>query len=269
MEARAIELSSELTSEPLSVDGDAVRLQQVLVNLLNNAAKYTEPGGHVTVSAAREGGTAVVRVRDDGIGIRREMLPRIFDLFQQADRVPGRVIEGLGIGLTLVKNLVEMHSGTVTADSEGPGHGSEFTVRLPVVAATPPDSRVAQRGPPPRALRILVVDDNADGAESMALVLRQEGHQVRVAYDGPSALDAARALAPEVVLLDIGLPNGMDGYEVARRLRALPDAAGARLIALTGFGADGDGQRSRAAGFDRFLTKPVDLAALNELLARV
>jgi signal transduction histidine kinase len=266
---RRHQLTVHLPPEPVFVQADVARLEQVLMNLLNNAAKYTEPGGHVTVTAGREGGQAVVRVRDNGIGIRREMLPRIFDLFQQADRVPGRVIEGLGIGLTLVRNLVELHGGTVSADSEGPGRGSEFTVRLPALAAPPSEAPAVRPQRRARPLRILVVDDNVDGAESMALVLRQDGHQVRVAHDGPAALDAARALAPEVVLLDIGLPNGMDGYEVARRLRALPGAADARLIALTGFGPDGDAQRSRDVGFDRYLTKPVDLAALNDLLARV
>jgi two-component system CheB/CheR fusion protein len=209
----------------------------------------------------------VLRVRDTGIGIRPEMLGRVFDLFVQAERAWDRAQGGLGIGLTLVRRLVEMHGGTVTAHSDGPGTGSEFVVRLPAQRAA---ADVAQgNGAAPAAVlprrRVLVVDDNADAAESLALLLRLEGQDVRVAGDGPAALQAAAAQRPDVVFLDLGMP-GMDGYEVCARFRREPDLAGVTLVALTGWGQDEDRRRSHAAGFDRHLVKPVGVEALREVL---
>ncbi len=255
---------------PLRVDGDAVRLAQVVGNLLNNAAKYTEEGGQIWLSAAREGDEAVVRVRDSGMGIPAEMIGSVFDLFTQVDRSLDRSQGGLGIGLTLVRQLVEMHGGQVEAHSDGPGRGSEFVVRLPALAAeavseAPPP---APAGPPARGpgRRVLVVDDNWDAAESLALLLEVAGHQVRTCPDGRSALEAAEQFRPEAVLLDIGLP-GMDGYEVARRMRQLPATRGALLVALTGYGQEDDQRRAHEAGFNHHLIKPADLEALAGLLA--
>ena len=256
---------------PVWVEADPDRIEQVVDNLLSNAGKYTEPGGRVRLSVRREGSEAVIRVRDNGIGLRPESIPRLFDLFMQSDRLPGRVSEGLGLGLALVKMLVEMHGGTVMATSPGPGKGSAFTVRLPAVAA--PDAAPA---PPAEAggaadnsrLRVLVCDDNEDGADSMATLLDLLGYQVRVCHDGPAALDAARDFDPDVCLLDIGLPKGMDGYEVARRLRAGGHAT-TFLAALTGYGQEEDRRRSADAGFQAHLVKPVDPKTLTELLDRV
>jgi CheY-like chemotaxis protein len=253
--------------ESLWVRGDPVRLEQILTNLLQNAAKYTPPGGRIGVSLARAGEDAELRVTDTGIGIRPEMLPRIFDMFQQGDRLQGKLIEGLGIGLTLVRNLVELHGGTIEAKSEGLGRGSEFVIRLPLTA---PGSAVKPPVPRPerQPRQVLVVDDNKDAATSLAAVLKHEGHDVRLAYDGPAALAAVEKEKPQVVLLDIGMP-GMDGYEVARRMRQAPGFDATPIIALTGFGSAEDHRRSREAGFDQHLTKPVDPEALLDLLARV
>lgn len=259
---------------PLYLEADPVRLEQVLSNLLTNAAKYTPPGGHIRLTAERVGAEAVVRVQDNGIGIRPEMLGHVFDLFQQADRVPGRVSEGLGIGLSLVRSLVEMHGGTVSVSSPGPGQGSEFVVRLPAVAGAPPaagvgEERVAGKNPAGRPLRVLITDDNTDSADSMALLLRIGGHEVRTANDGPEALETARLFLPHVVFLDIALPKGMDGHEVARRLRKEPGLEKVVLIAMTGYGQPEDVTRARAAGMDHHVTKPADPAALLRLLAAV
>jgi CheY-like chemotaxis protein len=256
--------------EPIRVTADATRLEQVLANLLNNAAKYTEPGGHITLSAAAEGHEAVIRVRDNGLGIAADMLPRVFDLFMQANSTLDRAQGGLGIGLTLVRRLVELHGGKVEVHSEGLGHGSEFVVRLPLpeqpaaVPAAEPDAPAAAARPSPQ--RVLVVDDNRDAAESVALMLRLDGHDVRVAHDGPAALEAARSFRPEVVLLDIGLPR-MSGHEVAARLLQQRHNGRPLLVALTGYGQDEDRRRSREAGFDHHLVKPVDPQTLRELLA--
>jgi signal transduction histidine kinase len=254
---------------PLRVQGDAVRLSQVVSNLLHNAAKYTEEGGRIALEAAREEEHAVIRVRDTGMGIPAEMLGSVFDLFTQVDHSLDRSQGGLGVGLTLVRQLVEMHGGTVEAHSPGPRLGSEFVVRLPALPAATP-AEVAEPAAPDHSARgpgrrILVVDDNRDAAESLALLLGVAGHDVRVCYDGPSALQTAPEYHPEAVLLDIGLP-GMDGYEVARRLRADPDLAGMLLVALTGYGQEEDQRRARAAGFDQHLIKPADLTALTALL---
>ena len=252
----------------LAVDGDAVRLTQVIGNLITNAAKYTPPGGSITVIGERRATTVVLRIRDTGIGIAKEMLPRIFELFEQErptlDRSPG----GLGIGLTIARSLIAMHGGTVTAHSEGRDRGSEFVIELPAIAAgdvaatdRPHDSAVVP------ASKVLVVDDNRDLADATATALARLGHEVRVAFDGPSALAMAAELAPDVVLLDLGLP-GLDGYEVARRLRAMLPAHHLQLVAVTGYGQAVDRQRSHAAGFDSHLVKPVDVATLQRAIGK-
>jgi CheY-like chemotaxis protein len=238
--------------------------------LLNNAAKYTEAGGHIWLTATREEDEAILRVRDTGIGIPREMLSAVFELFSQVDHSLDRSEGGLGIGLTLVRRLVEMHHGTVQAQSAGAGQGSEFVVRLPVLkegqlsgALTNGENSTAV----PVRRGILVVDDNQDAADSLALLLRLSGHEVRTCHDGPTALRLAAEANPEVVVLDIGLP-GMSGYEVARHLRQQDGPAQVLLIALTGYGQAEDERRSRAAGFDHHLTKPVDPERLRDLLTR-
>jgi PAS domain S-box-containing protein len=270
IEERGHHLEIAVPAGTLTLLADPARLEQVLGNLLTNAARYTPPGGHIRLTAEREGAEAVVRVRDDGIGIRPEMLARLFEMFQQADRVPGRVSEGLGLGLALVRTLVEMHGGSVTASSEGSGRGSEFVVRLPLAPPGEPGSRpsapVSASGAG-RRLRLLIVDDNHDAGESLAVLLRLSGDDVRWAGDGPEALRVAAEFRPEVVLMDIGLPKGMDGYELARRLRDLPGLEGALLVALTGYGQQEDRDRSRAAGFAAHLVKPADLVALRAILA--
>ncbi|MGK3984502.1 GAF domain-containing protein [Sorangium sp. So ce136] len=277
LEAAEHELAVRLPAEPLLLDADPTRLAQVFANLLNNAAKYTPGGGVIRLAAQRDGAAVVVRVMDNGVGIPADMLPKVFDMFTQVVRSIDRAQGGLGIGLTLVRRLVELHGGTVHAESEGPGRGSTFTVRLPLAAvalAAPegPASRPRSSGPATRdataALRVLVVDDNVDGAESLALLLRMSGHRTRAVHTGPEALTAARELGADIVFLDIGLP-GMDGYEVARRLRADPGFAGLVLVALTGWGTEDDRRRAREAGFDHHLTKPVDAAEVRRLVARV
>ncbi|WP_437629594.1 GAF domain-containing protein [Sorangium sp. So ce854] len=272
IEAAAHELAVRLPAEPLLLDADPTRLAQVFANLLNNAAKYTPGGGVLRLAAERDGPSVVVQVKDNGVGIPADMLPRVFDMFTQVVRSIDRAQGGLGIGLTLVQRLVELHGGTVHAESEGPGRGSTFTVRLPLAAAGAPASRRASPGPAGRdaaaALRLLVVDDNVDGAESLALLLEMSGHRTRAVHTGPEALTAARELGADVVFLDIGLP-GMSGYEVARRLRAEPGLSGLVLVALTGWGTDDDRRQAREAGFDHHLTKPVDAAEVRRLVARV
>ncbi|WP_437812686.1 hybrid sensor histidine kinase/response regulator [Sorangium sp. So ce1078] len=256
IDASKHELALDVGPRPLPVFGDTARLEQVIVNLLTNAAKYTREGGRIWLTARQEGAEVVVRVKDTGYGIPEEMLPRVFDLFEQAHPTLDRARGGLGIGLTLVKRLVEMHSGSVSAASEGEGRGSEFTVRLP--AAEPPGEAELAMGPDAGALarRVLVVDDNRDHALALALLLEQAGHVIALAHDGPSALETARSFAPEVVLLDIGLPK-MDGYEVARRMRREPGAGALRIVAFTGYGQQEDLRRSREAGCDAHLIKPI------------
>jgi signal transduction histidine kinase/DNA-binding response OmpR family regulator len=269
IEARGHELTVVLPEEPLCVKGDLVRLAQVVGNLLNNAAKYTEEGGRIWLTAVRDGGEVVLRVRDTGVGIPRDMLTTVFDLFTQAERSLDRAHGGLGIGLTLVRQLVELHGGRVQAFSPGPNQGSEFVVGLPALAlAVESEGPAAEPQVPllgPRR-RVLVVDDNQDAAESLALLLRLAGHDVHVCHDGPAAVAAAVELVPEVVLLDIGLP-GMDGFEVARRLRAHPALARTLLVAVTGYGQSQDLDRSREVGFDHHLVKPVDPDTLVEVFA--
>ena len=264
IDASEHKLTVELPAEPLHVVGDEARLSQVLANLLNNAAKYTPPGGSIWITANREGTEAVFRVRDTGTGISAEMLPRIFDLFTQAEQSIDRSQGGLGIGLTLVQRLVEMHGGSVHAASAGSGRGSEFTVRIPTTAAPnlPNDApgllldavRIQRR-------RILVVDDNVDSAETLAKLLRLHGHSVQVAFDGQAALDETRARRPEVVILDLGLP-GISGFEVARTIRSETGEGEPLLIAVSGYGREEDQQRSREVGFNQHFTKPVSFTAL-------
>jgi PAS domain S-box-containing protein len=259
----------EVSPEPTRLHADPTRLAQVIANLLNNATKYTEKGGRITLRAGREGSEAVVRVSDTGAGIPADVLPRVFDLFAQAERTLDRAQGGLGIGLTLVKSLVEQHGGRVEAFSEGPGHGSEFVVRLPLPKDPLPVAPSSVARPPTAAKtagRILVVDDNADAADTLAMLLTVRGYDVRVARDGPAALGAARDFRPELVLLDIGLP-GMDGYAVARQLRAGHATSPLRLVALTGYGREEDRRRSAEAGFDHHLVKPVAPEVLLGILA--
>jgi PAS domain S-box-containing protein len=272
IEGRGHALSVSLPTEPVRLEADPTRLEQVIWNLLSNAAKYTESGGQIRLSVCRDGGWVALRVQDTGIGIEPEMLPRIFGMFVQADGRRDRSQGGLGIGLSLVKTLVKMHGGSVEARSGGPGKGSEFVVRLPVPPWPTPDRAGPYRGErseagaePPRR-RILVVDDNVDAANSLARLLRRVyGQEVRVTHDGPGALGLAGEFRPEVVLLDIGMP-GMDGYEVARRMKGRSDLDGTRIIALTGWGQEADRLRSREAGFDHHLVKPVDPEVLSRLL---
>lgn len=252
------------------LDADPVRMAQVVSNLLNNAAKYTDPGGRIEVRAWREGDVAAIAVRDSGIGIERNDLERVFDLFSQVHD-PTRSSGGLGVGLSLVRGLVHMHGGTVDAQSEGLGSGAQFVVRLPVSDAQLPEDGESRVRPPPPALesttqlRVLVVDDNVDNAESLSQLLRAMHHETALAHDGPSAVDAAGRFSPDVVLLDIGLP-GFDGYEVARRIRVSEHGRDIRLIAITGWGQEADKRKAWAAGFDAHLTKPVDPVALLALV---
>jgi two-component system CheB/CheR fusion protein len=272
IDARGHRLRVTLPPQPVWLVGDATRLVQVLANLLNNAAKYTEEGRDIGLMVEHGQGEAVVRVRDTGLGIPADLLPRVFDLFTQGDRSLARSEGGLGVGLTVVRSLVEMHGGSVSAHSDGPGTGSEFVVRLPalrVKAASPEDDGEAQRAaaPPSPSRRVLVVDDNHDTADSLAVLLKVGGHQVRTAHDGPAALEEAASFRPEVVLLDIGLPR-MDGYEVARRLREEVGLRGALLVAVTGYGQEEDRRRAEEAGFQVHLVKPADPGAVQALLAR-
>jgi len=259
----------ELPEEPLWLEGDLVRMAQILANLLNNAAKYTDRGGEIAVLARREGESAVIRVRDNGAGIAPEALPRMFEMFSRGDRSSGRDQGGLGIGLALSRRLAEMHGGAIDARSEGPGKGSEFSVRIPLAADQQPrpaaEDRAAASLP---QKRILVVDDNRDAADSLSLILKFLGSDVRVARDGPQALEEFHAYDPAVVLLDIGMP-GMDGYEVARRIRSSFPERRPTLVALTGWGQDADRRRAREAGFDHHLIKPAEIGALQLLLTSV
>jgi signal transduction histidine kinase/ActR/RegA family two-component response regulator len=267
IEARRHQLSVSTPQNTLWVRGDSVRLSQAISNLLNNAAKYTDNGGYIHLSVEASENWITVRVRDNGVGIPANLLPSIFDLFTQADQSLGRTQGGLGIGLTLTKRLIEMHGGRVEARSEGLGCGSEFTVQLPRhVAATEPEMHVPS-GPAQweTPLRVLVVDDNEDAADTLACLMRLEGHTVEVAFDGATALSVAAQFQPKVVLLDIGMP-GLDGYQVVRELRARETTKSAIIVALTGYGQPSDRKRAEAAGFDDHLTKPIDPSVLMALL---
>jgi len=267
IEQRHHALQLHVPSERIVVRGDRARLVQVVSNLLNNAAKYTPDGGRIRLAVHGDAQTVRIEVQDNGIGIASELLPEVFDLFTQGSRDADRAQGGLGLGLALVKHLVELHGGQVAASSEGPGRGALLTVTLPRVtaplAAEPAGPRANVRTQP---LQLLVVDDNVDAARTLAAWLEMEGHSVRVAHDGPAALAQVAAQAPQACILDIGLP-GMDGWQLARRLRALPATEGAVLVALSGYGQPGDRERSREAGFDHHLVKPADPARLRELLA--
>ncbi len=262
-------LDVDVPDEPVWMEADPRRLEQVVVNLLNNAAKYTDEGGHIRVVVRSVGREMVLSVRDTGVGIDLEQFPDIFDLFTQADRSLDRSQGGLGIGLSLVQRLVDMHGGTVEVRSEGLGLGSEFTIRLPLPrspAPEPPPTPAGSTGRPAQTRRVLVVDDNVDSAEILARLLRKSGHDVRTAYTGPTALEVAVAHSPDVALLDIGLP-GLNGYEVARRLRQYPQLDGVRLVAMTGYGQESDLRLAMEAGFDEHLVKPVDFLKVKGLLA--
>lgn len=268
IESAGHKLTVSVPEEPLVVRADAVRLAQVFSNLLNNAVKYTESGGRITLVVRREGESAMVSVTDNGIGISPEALPRVFDMFVQVDGRERRPQTGLGIGLTLVRSLVEMHGGRVEAHSEGIGQGSQFVVRLPLFAGVPVSEDVRRAGVPTfRGLtRVLVVDDNRDAADSLAALLTTIGADARVAYDGKSALDLLDPFQPAGIFLDLGMP-GMDGYELARRIRSRPDARDTVLVALTGWGQERDRRRTEAAGFNYHLAKPADLDTLQRVLA--
>jgi len=263
-------LEIDMPDEPVRLEADLTRLSQVFLNLVNNAAKYTPNGGVIRLTAKVENGEAVVRVRDNGLGIAPELLPKIFDLFVQGSRSLDRAAGGLGIGLSLVREIVRLHGGTISAVSAGAGQGSEFTVRLPLARVDPAEASKPSSGMRTTGAqrRILVVDDNRDAATSMALLLGAFGHEVHTVHDGASAIEQARTLRPDVVLLDIGLP-GMDGYDVAARLRELDGLRDTVLIGITGYGQEDDRRRSRDAGFDHHLVKPVEIGILNDLLSTV
>jgi CheY-like chemotaxis protein/nitrogen-specific signal transduction histidine kinase len=264
-------LSVTLPDQALTVDGDPTRLGQVFANLLNNAAKYSDRGGHIGLTVERQGSDVLVSVKDTGVGIAADQLPGIFHLFSQVEGTLGRSQGGLGIGLTLVKRLVEMHQGRIEARSEGPGKGSEFVVRLPLVveASGPPAPAGRDEPPAPRSsLRILIVDDNRESADSLGILLRIMGNDIRTAYDGQGGVDVAGEFRPEVVLLDIGLPK-LDGYQACRRIREQAWGRAMVLIAVTGWGQEEDRRRSHEAGFDKHLVKPVDPNALLKLLAEL
>ena len=264
------EFTIEVPEEPMVVDGDAARLIQVVSNLLNNSAKYTHRGGRIRLVVGRDGGMAVVSVTDDGIGIPPGMLGRVFDMFTQVDRKLEKTTGGLGIGLSLVRGLVEMHGGTIEARSEGEGLGSEFVVRLPILepalGVTGPSNERVEVIASSGLRRILVVDDNVDSADSLGELLEMLGNEVRTAYDGEAGVAAAGAFRPAVVLCDIGMPK-VNGYDAARRIRAEEWGEGMVLVALTGWGQEEDRAKSANAGFDHHLVKPVETAALMKLLA--
>ena len=266
IDGRRHQLQVQVPSSELWVDGDAARLAQVLGNILNNAAKFTDPGGTITLEASQDGSQVTIRITDSGVGIEAETLPLVFELFTQSGQPLDRSSSGLGIGLALVRRLVEMHGGTVTAASEGRGRGTTVTVTLPLASAAADGSLTAQPGvaaevePPLPDLapcRILVVDDNEDAAQALAEILRLSGHEVRTAHDGLEALEVAPAFLPHVVMLDLGMPN-LNGYETAARIRTQPWGRAIPLVALTGWGQPSDRQRTVAAGFNAHLVKPVD-----------
>jgi CheY-like chemotaxis protein len=279
---RAIEMASPLVEQRghrlivkvpeagLRIEADETRLAQVVGNILTNAARYTPEGGRIRVTARRDDGHVVLCVADSGIGMRPEVLSRIFDLFVQEEHGRKSSHEGLGIGLSIAKGLVELHGGTIAARSDGEGRGSEFEIRLPLAAAGDPAVHRAETAPAESRAgkRVLVVDDNRDGAELLEEVFRALGHNTRLAYDGEGALELAREFRPEIAFLDIGLPV-MDGYQLARRMRAAPGLQEVRLVAVTGFGQEADRGRAREAGFDEHLVKPVEIEALRLLMDRL
>jgi CheY-like chemotaxis protein len=269
------ELVLAVPQEPLWLNADPLRLAQVVGNLLNNATKFTQNGGCIRLTVALRGEEAEIRVRDNGAGISADQLPFVFDMFMQADISIERSSTGLGIGLSLVKNLVELHGGTVEAHSAGVGHGSEFVVRLPITHDASQSQSQPQSTAPPHQTsgtatvrRVLVVDDNRDSAEAVALFLKLSGHDTHIAHDGLEAVEQTARLNPDIILLDIGLPK-INGFEAARRIREQSNGKRPVLVALTGWGQDADRQRSRDAGFDAHMVKPVDPAALASLLVEL
>jgi signal transduction histidine kinase/ActR/RegA family two-component response regulator len=269
LERNRHQLKVTTPAQPVYVDGDLTRLTQVVANLLDNSAKYTDPGGKVWLSAEREGDSAVIRVKDSGIGIPSEVLPRIFDMFTQAGLPLERSQGGLGVGLALVERLVLLHGGTVSAYSAGTGQGSQFTIRLPLAQAqkVPAIERREPALPPAsKRCRVLVVDDNVDSVESLAMLLRMMGHEVETASDGASGFEKAAAFKPDVAILDIGLPK-VNGYELARQIREQQWSKNVTLVALTGWGQEQHRRRSEESGFNHHLTKPVEFDVLQEILA--
>jgi len=266
IEAQNHELTISLPSSSIWLDADPMRLSQVITNLLSNAAKYTEKGGNIWLTVQEDGNQAVIGVRDSGIGIDKALLPHVFDLFTQGDRTLDRSQGGLGIGLTLVKNLVEMHGGKVEAHSEGIGKGSKFTIHLPISVEPPKNDMRNTEQRIDSARRVLIVEDNTAAATVLASLLNKIGkHEVQVAYDGETGLTIAEKFRPDLVLLDIGLP-GIDGYEVAKRLRRLPEGDRPLVAAVTGYGQEEDRRRSREAGFDEHLLKPIGMDVVRGLL---
>jgi signal transduction histidine kinase/ActR/RegA family two-component response regulator len=259
-----------LPSPSMWVNGDATRLVQVFANILNNAVKFTPHGGHIWFTADQDADEAVVRIRDNGIGIAADVLPRVFDMFKQAEPILERSSGGLGVGLTLARRLVEMHEGRIDIRSPGQGQGTEIEIRLPVTTAMVANVIEPERPgvPPPRSFRVLIVDDNVDAAEMLDLLVSALGHTTKVAHDGAAALSAAAEFAPDVIFLDVGLPV-INGYAVARKLRELPDFNHVHIAAVTGWGQDEDRRRAREAGFDSHYTKPLSPAVLEDVLARI
>jgi CheY-like chemotaxis protein len=269
IEAGGQRLTVSLPDTPLHVNADRTRLGQVFANLLNNGAKFSEPGQVVAVTLERDGARAAVRVRDAGMGIQPDLLPKVFDLFRQSDLAIRRPRGGLGIGLSLVKRITEMHGGSIDVFSEGPGRGSEFVVRIPAIEAPQAEAAPTAHAPAPVARRrVLVVDDNTDAAESLATLLSITGHDTRLAHDGVQAVEEARTFQPHVMFLDIGMP-ALDGHETARRIRLEPWGRNIVLVALTGWGQREDRRKSKEAGFDHHLVKPADPAVVAKLLARL
>jgi CheY-like chemotaxis protein len=266
IESQAHRLVLDLRDSSMHVNGDPDRLTQVFANLLSNSAKYTERGGEIALIAERVDGVAVVTVQDNGIGIPVEALPTVFDMFAQIRSHQGRADGGLGIGLALVRNLVELHEGTVLAHSEGAGAGSRFVVRLPLVEPAPVALRAEDhQSPQAHGRRILVVDDNEDAALSLAAILRERGNEVRTVFDGEQALRAASEFDPEIIFMDLGMPR-MDGIEATKRIRAQAETSRPLIVAVTGWGQETDRHRTRTAGFDEHLVKPVSAESLNRVL---
>jgi CheY-like chemotaxis protein len=269
IESSGHKLTVEVAAQPLPMDADPTRIAQIVSNLLNNAAKYTPTGGRIALKVWTEDQHAVISVSDTGIGIEGDALAKVFEMFAQVPSSTGKPQGGLGIGLSLVQSLVGLHGGTVSAASPGAGQGSTFTVRLPLASGGAESDAAAQAAAAaaakPGQLHVLVVDDNKDAAESLGVLLDIEGHAARVAHTGAEALQIAQSQPFDVIFLDIGLPD-MTGYDVARRLRMVPSMQKTLLVALTGWGTQDDRQRTRDAGFDRHLTKPAELPAVEELL---